>query len=137
MCIHIQIQKDRHFTETIDERFRTRNKKRFQLPKQSPSGTRLLVDSNIVSDPAEVSTQWATHFEQILENQVLQELQSNVTSYQSGSLLNEDYVFDFDIEITEIEAAIAKLRHGKSAGPDGILPEHLIYMQWPYFQAMA
>ena len=80
---HIQTQKDRHFTETIDERFRTRNKKRFQLPKQSPSGTRLLVDSNVVSGPAEVSTQWATHLEQlgssqISENQVLQELQSTL-----------------------------------------------------------
>ena len=44
-----------------------------------------------------------------------------------SGLQNEDYVLTTDIEIEEIEAAIAKLKQGKSAGPDGILSGHIIY----------
>lgn len=128
----LQARKDRSHIETIDRMFKTKDKKRFHAPKQSPSGTRLLVDNNIITNSTDVSTAWATHFEQlgssrIAENQVLQELQSKVLSYQSRSLHNEDYILDTDIEVTEIDAAIANLKKGKSAGPDGILPEHIIY----------
>ena len=35
-------------TLTTDERSGNGNRKRFQLPKQSPSGTRLLIDSNVL-----------------------------------------------------------------------------------------
>ena len=52
------------------------------------------------------------------------ELQS---CYQSCSLQNEDFILDCEIDITEIEAAIAKLNQGKSCGSDGILSEHVIY----------
>ena len=48
-------------------------------------------------------------------------------SYQSSSLQNEDYILDTEINIEEIEAAIIKLKHGKSCGPDDILPEHIMY----------
>ena len=128
----LRAQKDRAQTESIDKMFKRKHRNRFHAPKQSPSGTRLLVDGNVVTSPAEVSTTWATHFEhlgssRISDNQVLQDLQSKLTSYLSCSLQNEDYVLDTDIEIEEVEAAIAKLKQGKSAGPDGILPEHIIY----------
>ena len=106
--------------------FKTKYRKRFQCPKQAPSGTRLLIET---TNPSEVSSVWVMHFEQlgtsqISDNQVLQELQSAVLSCQSQSLQNEDFILDTDIEISEVEAAI---KQGKSAGPDGITPEHLIY----------
>lgn len=50
-----------------------------------------------------------------------------ILSYQSCSLHNEDYILDTDIQIEDIGAAIAKLKQGESAGPDGILSQHLIH----------
>ena len=40
-----------------------------------------------------------------------------MSSYQSSSLQNEDYILDTEINIEQVEAAIAKLKHG---GPDAI-----------------
>ena len=86
----------------------------------------------MTTNSPEVSSTWAMGFEQlsasqISDNQVLQELQSEVLSYQSQSLQNEDFILNTDIEISEVEAAMKKLKQRKSAGPDGISPEHLIY----------
>ena len=127
----LRAQKDRSYTESIDRMFK-KDRKRFQVPKSSPSGTRLVVEGNIVASPTEVSAAWASHFKQlgssrISDSPALQELQSKLASYQSCSLGNEDYIFDTEIEIEEMESAIAKLKQGKSAGPDGIIPEHAIH----------
>ena len=42
-------------------------------------------------------------------------------------MTNEDFVLDVQIKVEEIEGLIKKLKRGKSCGPDGILPEHIIY----------
>ena len=113
----LQARKERQNAELLDKMFKKKDRRRFNTPKQSPSGTRLLIDDTVVSDPSEVSTEWAAHFEQlgstkVMENPALQELQSKITMYQSCSLQNEDFVLDTEIEIVEIEAAIAKLKPG-------------------------
>lgn len=36
-------------------------------------------------------------------------------------------MLDTEIDITEIDASIAKLKAGKSCGPDGIYQEHLVH----------
>ena len=75
---------------------------------------------------------WATHFEslgtsKLPESAPLQDLQSRLTYYQSTSLQNEDSVLESEIDIMEIDTEIGKLKQGKSPGPDGILPEHIIH----------
>ena len=85
---------------------------------------------------------WESHFEQLGTSKVpksatLHDVQSNMSSYQSSSLQNEDYILDTEINIEEIEAAIIKLKRGKSCGPDGILPEHYYHVQWSCFQAVV
>ena len=57
----------------------------------------------------------------------MQDLQSRLTYYQSTSLQNEDSVLESEIDIMEIDTEIGKLKQGKSPGPDGILPEHIIH----------
>ena len=54
------------------------------------SGARVLIDGNVVSNQTKVSTEWATHFEQlgsskVPESPVLQDLQSAIACYQSSS----------------------------------------------------
>ena len=46
--MRFQAKKDRSHTENIDKMSKQKDRKRFHTPKQSPSGTRLLVDSNVV-----------------------------------------------------------------------------------------
>ena len=50
-----------------------------------------------------------------------------ISLYKVSSTQNEDFIVDTPITVEEIEAAIAKLKRGKSCGPDGILPEHIIF----------
>ena len=57
--------KERSVTETIDCMFENKVKKRFRLPRQSPSGTTLLIENDVETNQDEVSAAWATHFEQL------------------------------------------------------------------------
>ena len=88
--------------------------------------------NNIITCADDVMSAWVTHFEtlgssKVQESPLLQQLQSTIPLLHSLSLNNEDYVLDVPITIEEIEGAIAKLKRGKSSGPDGILLEHIIY----------
>ena len=51
----LRAQKDRSYTESNDRMFKKKDRKCFQVSKSSPSGTRLLVEGNIVASPTEVS----------------------------------------------------------------------------------
>ena len=130
---HLKAAKDRSQLENIDKKFRERARNRFRTPQQSTySGTRLLVNKNVVTNPSEVCAAWATHFEslgtsKLPESAPLQDLQSRLTYYQSTSLQNEDSVLESEIDIMEIDTEIGKLKQGKSPVPDGILPEHIIH----------
>ena len=129
----LRARKDRLHSEHIDDNFRARDNKRFRSPRDgTPSGSRLQVNNNIITCPDDVMSAWVTHFEtlgssKVQESPLLQQLQSTIPLLHSLSLNNEDYVLDVPITIEEIEGAIAKLKRGKSSGPDGILPEHIIY----------
>ena len=87
----LQARKERQNAELLDRMFKNKDRRRFCTPNQSPSGTTLMIDNNVVSNPSEVTTKWATHFEQLGSTKVLEnpELQLNVAMYQSCSLLNE------------------------------------------------
>ena len=50
-----------------------------------------------------------------------------ILSLLERSFYDEDVIPDTPIEIEELEAAVKHLRRGSSSGPDGILPEHIIY----------
>ena len=72
--------KDCSHSESIDKMFKDKAKKRFHVPWQSPRGTRLFIDGNVVTSQAEVSAAWANDFEQlgsskVPESPVLQQLQ--------------------------------------------------------------
>ena len=41
------------------------------------------------------------------------------------SLLNEELILDVPFEIEEVESAVRHLKRRKSAGPDGLVAEHL------------
>ena len=63
----------------------------------------------------------------VSESLSLQPLQSMISLYKVSSTQNEDFIVDTPITAEEIEAAVARLKRGKSCGPDGILPEHIIF----------
>ena len=87
---------------------------------------------SMVLNQSDVISAWATHFEELGASKVngsssLQLLQSIISSYKVSSSQNEDFIVDTPITVEEIEAAIAKLKRGKSCGPDGIFPEHILF----------
>ena len=117
-------------SEHIDKNFRDKAKSRFRTPQTgTPHGTRLSINGTITNQ-SDVISAWATHFEaldasKINESSSLQPLQSMISLYKVSSTQNEDFIVDTPITVEEIEAAIAR---GKSCGPNGTLPEHIIFV---------
>ena len=53
--------------------------------------------------------------------------ESELPHLEACSLLYEDFTFDTDITIDEVETAVRSLKSGKSGGADNLNPEHLKY----------
>ena len=129
----LRARQDRMNSEHIDKNFRDKAKRRFRTPQSgTPHGTRLSINGTITLNQSDVISAWATHFEELGASKVngsssLQLLQSMISSYKVSSSQNEDFIVDTPITVEEIEAAIAKLKRGKSCGPDGIFPEHILF----------
>ena len=120
----INAVKERLQAEYHDKKFKVKANNRFHTLSQGTDGcSRLLID---ITNKLEVFAAWVSHFEQLGSSKVSESItiQAKISSYKSSLLLNEDYVLDTEMNIEEIEAAIAKM---KCCGPDGILPEYLIY----------
>ena len=75
---------------------------------------------------------WVSHFTDLGASRAcdtprLKQLCKSMSALYADSLNNSDPILDVPFSVDEIEDAIKKLKCGKSAGPDGILSEHLIY----------
>ena len=75
---------------------------------------------------------WVHHFvdlgrSRVTHPDVLDKLQSDLAFMQASSPENEDFVLNTPIVVEELEGAIKKLKRGKSSGPDGIIPEHILF----------
>lgn len=93
---------------------------------------RLVVNGVVTSDGDTILQCWVEHFQKILGleqslTKKFQRLQMKFMILLLGSFLNAADVLDDSFSVEEIEAAIKKLKNGKSGGVDGLLPEHLKY----------
>ena len=129
----LQARKERLYYNHQDKKCKERHNNRFKISQTgSTHGMRLAVDDNLVSDKDEVMNAWATHFKnlstsKLTESPSLCDLEPIISRYRATSFENEDFIFNYNITLEEVEGAIKVLKEGKACGPDNILPEHIIY----------
>ena len=124
---------DRLKWQKNEKNFKLKNPSRFRTWKAKPSfGSKLSVNSEIVTNPDEVLLCWADHFSHLFKSQSshnpnVKEFNDQIPFLTAQSYLNSDDILDIPFTIEEIEFALKKLKKGKSGGIDGLQPEHLKY----------
>ena len=91
-----------------------------------------MVNDSLITKQEDVLAAWVSHFAKLgasraSETVRLQQLHESLSTLYADSFNNDDVILDVPFCVDEIEGAIKKLKAGKSAGPDGILSEHLLH----------
>ena len=124
---------ERRRIQHIDQRFKQKSSRRFQSKKAiTRQGTTLRVDQLVTSDPNTILTEWERHFRGISasnedEFPTLCAIKQQVEHLHIESQENEEMILDVPFCAEEVEAALKRLKPGKSAGHDMIDPEHIKY----------
>ena len=89
------------------------------------------IDGNITSEPSELLSAWATHFQQLSESEIPDSdpIKEDIQPLWSSSFTedSEDLILDVPITAEEVEDALSSLKRRKSPGPDGVCNEHLLF----------
>ena len=91
-----------------------------------------MVNDSLITKQEDVLAAWVSHFAKLgasraSETVRLQQLHESLSTLYADFFNNDDVILDVPFCVDEIEGAIKKLKAGKSAGPDGILSEHLLH----------
>ena len=114
--------------------FRTNSHLRFSIPQKRSKSccTRLGIDNTLVSDLSLLLNARTHHFQELSKSQretniTLQESIEQCTSLLSASYQKEEVFLDIGFSTEEVISAVTKMKIKKSAGEDGLTPEHLKY----------
>ena len=124
---------ERRRIQHIDQRFKQKSSRHFQSKKAiTRQGTTLRVDQLVTSDSNTILTEWERHFRGISapnedEFPTLCAIKQQVEHLHIESQENEEMILDVPFCAEEVEAALKRLKPGKSAGHDMIDPEHIKY----------
>ena len=89
-----------------------------------------MVDGKVISDPESLLSAWTGYFKNLSRSRSDEEpglklLSEQVDTLVAESLKNEEMILDIPFSESEVMDAVARLKEGKSAGPDGLQGEHL------------
>ena len=88
-----------------------------------------VIDGKVISDPESLLSAWTGYFKSLSrsrsnEKPGLQPLSKQVDILVAESFKHEEMILDIPFSQTEVIDAVARLKKGKSAGPDGLQGEH-------------
>ena len=123
---------ERRKIQSIDQKFRTRHKARFQNTSIRRTGRKIRVNGDIISDPATVLCAWKEHFEGLGQSRKDGDCVVSAADQRTNALLSQSYnsdehILDIPFQSEEIEHALNKLKLKKSPDHGGITAEHLKY----------
>ena len=90
-------------------------------------------DGSVCVGSEEKMNRWNEHFNNVLN--VVSEFSPEILKMQSDQRLRTE--MDVEPSDAEVQAALAKLKMGKAAGKNGILPEQLKYAGEPFVKALG
>ena len=126
----LRSQQERTKAQSTDKKFRLKYRNRFKINNQSTSAPncKLKVNDQLLTGKERVLSSWADYFKTLATSKLdCSQSTTQILSLLERSFYDEDVILDTPIEIEELEATVKHLRRGSSSGPDGILPEHIIY----------
>ena len=106
--------------------FKNKDNRRFNRPKKIFTCKKLRVGDKLVTKLEELLHYWKEHFTMLsTSNSSISDIANGKLEALSHGL--DDQILDVDFTFEEIEDIIKRLKTGKSAGADGLQPEHLKY----------
>ena len=112
--------------QKCDQMFKENHTQRFKTSRQrSAECSKLVVDGKPVTDMHDILHEFKSFYGSLASSNIEH-------SYQLSYLEERTYgssekLLDTEICVEEIEAAMKAIKLGKSGGPDGLSPEHLVY----------
>ena len=106
--------------------FKNKDNRRFHRPKKHFVCQKLHVNGKIVTNREELLQCWKKHFTvlSISNSDTFGIVDTNLEALSHGL---DDQIMDVEFTFEEVEDVVKQLKTGKSAGADGLQPEHLKY----------
>ena len=114
-----------------EKQFRTGDNGRLNTPFRRKSHcSKLMVDGNVISGSESLLSAWTGYFKNLSRSRSDEEpglklLSEQVDTLVAESLKNEEMILDIPFSEIEVLDTVARLKEGKSAGPDALQGEHL------------
>ena len=90
-----------------DEMFASNNPRRFRSCSHKTEGSSLLIDGNLVTDPAIVLDKWVDHFSKLGESLCSSDPSLlDVYEIEVATFLEDDYVLNSPFVVEEIEVSL-------------------------------
>ena len=132
---HVNTCRSRHERTRLQQRdtmLRNNVSGCFRVPKKQTTCHKLQAGGVTATNPTDLLQVWVSHFDSLSQSQAnnhppVKQQESELPHLEACSPLYEDFTFDTDITIDEVETAVRSLKSGKSGGADNLNPEHLKY----------
>ena len=124
-----EANQERKRLQKRDEMYKSRDTRRFHNPGSKKNDcVKLLQNGEVITNTSDLLNCWSDHFECLgrsVPDKHVKCSKEKIPQLNTLTLEREDYVFDCEITVEEIEQALKRLKLRKASGQDGIVSEHL------------
>ena len=132
-CVHqfVATARARQERSKIQERdcmFKGNHPLRFKCARPKSDCSKLVVDDQSISNTSDILNHFRSFFGSLSQSHLSSNDEfSALSELENMSFSNNEQLLNTEICVEEVENALKTLKLGKSTGPDGLSPEHIVY----------